>query len=136
VSWFAGLNYNKQEENGNTYLYEMYGYILILLLLVLERKGQVWLTNKFGYEGSVYANFKGKIKLEQFISNLNAEESDKNVFVNKQKSRGQESEEVKRPLLDSVEEVKEGSDEEYMSLDGDVDEESKRSVNHGDCKWR
>lgn len=68
-SFFVGVNYNDQI-GGNTYFYEIGGYLLILLLLVIERKSQIWLTNKFGFEGSAYDNYEGRIKLEQYASEM------------------------------------------------------------------
>ena len=67
VTFYGGFNYNKQE-NGESYFGQMYGYIIILVLLILERKSEVWLTNKFGYEKSTYKEHKGKIILERFVS--------------------------------------------------------------------
>jgi hypothetical protein len=73
MSWLGGVNYHRQQENGNNYFEEIYGYLLILVLLVLERKGQVWLRNKLGYEGSFYQAFKGKIRLEKYGTNVEEE---------------------------------------------------------------
>ena len=51
---------------GNTYFDEMWGFILILTVCVIERKAQIWLTSKFGYEGCIYESYPGIIKLEDF----------------------------------------------------------------------
>ena len=53
VTFFFGINHNEQS-GGDSYLYEMYGFIIILALCILERKSQIWLTNRFGYIGSKY----------------------------------------------------------------------------------
>lgn len=37
---------------------------------MLERKSEIWLESKFGYEGSIYDTFKGKIKLERYTSEV------------------------------------------------------------------
>ena len=69
ITFFSGVNYNEQP-NGNTYLYEIYGFLIILFFCVLERKAQIWLSNKFGFEGSQYNTYKGRIKLETYASEL------------------------------------------------------------------
>ena len=64
VTFFVGINYN-QQTGGDSYLYEIYGFIVILVLCILERKSQIWLTSKFGYIGSKYDVQEGKFVLEK-----------------------------------------------------------------------
>lgn len=78
-SFFVGVNYNEQIR-GNTYFYEISGYLLVLLLLVIERKSQIWLSNKFGFEGSAYDNYDGRIKLEQYASEMEEEGEQKGNY--------------------------------------------------------
>ena len=63
VTFFFGINYNEQKE-GDSYFYEMYGYIIILALCILERKSQIWLTSRFGYIGSKYDIQDAKLVLQ------------------------------------------------------------------------
>ena len=67
MTFFAGVNYNEQL-NGNSYFYEIVGFLAILLLCAIERKSEIWLSNKFGYEGSMYDTFEGRIILEKYGS--------------------------------------------------------------------
>jgi uncharacterized protein YeeX (DUF496 family) len=60
------------EDDPTTYLYEVYGYLLILVVLILERKSQIWINNKFGYIGCYYDKHKRKIVLvhsSEYIKN-------------------------------------------------------------------
>lgn len=72
-SFVAGVNYNSQL-GGNSYAYEIYGFLLILVFCVLERKSEIWLTNKLGYEGSKYDTHKGRIKLERYGSGMDTKQ--------------------------------------------------------------
>lgn len=69
ITFFGGVNYTEMK-HGNTYFEEIWGYYLILFLCVVERKAQIWLSNKFGFEGSSYDTFEGKIKLEMYGEDL------------------------------------------------------------------
>ena len=51
---------------GNSYFQEIWGFLLILFFCVLERKGQIWISNKFGYEKSTYKTYPGTIKMEDY----------------------------------------------------------------------
>ena len=64
VTFYLGINYNDQS-GGDSYLYEIYGFIIILVVCLLERKSQIWLTSKFGYIGSKYDVQEGKFVLEK-----------------------------------------------------------------------
>jgi hypothetical protein len=78
-SFYLGVNYNNQI-GGNTYFYEIGGYLLVLLLCVIERKSQIWLSNKFGFEGSAYDNYEGRIKLEQYVTDIELDASQKSKY--------------------------------------------------------
>lgn len=67
LSFFAGVNYNEQL-GGNSYFYEIVGFLAILFACAIERKSEIWLSNKFGYEGSMYDTFEGRIILEKYGS--------------------------------------------------------------------
>jgi len=64
-TFFAGFNHN-QQENGNSYFFEISGFLIVLFLCALERKSEVWLANKYGFEGSVYDSFEGNIILQMY----------------------------------------------------------------------
>jgi hypothetical protein len=68
-TFFAGVNYT-EEEGGNTYMYEIYGYLVILILCVLERKSEIWLSSKFGFLGSKYDTKEFRFKLERYGSEM------------------------------------------------------------------
>jgi hypothetical protein len=66
-TFLGGISYRKSSHaESNSYFYEIYGYLLVLICLILERKSQVWLRRKFGFVGSIYDQYKGKIVLEGY----------------------------------------------------------------------
>ena len=66
VTFFVGINYNEQS-GGDSYLYEMYGFIVILVFCIFERKSQIWLTTRFGYIGSKYDVLGTKFVLQRMV---------------------------------------------------------------------
>ena len=76
VTFFVGINYNEQS-GGDSYLYEMYGFIVILVLCILERKSQIWLTTRFGYIGSKYDVLGAKFVLQRMVKTHKKKKLDK-----------------------------------------------------------
>jgi len=100
-TFFAGVNYNDQE-GGNTYLHEIYGFLVILILCVLERKSEIWLTNKLGYVGSKYDTKEGRFKLERYASEV----PKLNKKISSAKEKTEELEIIEEDEEDDLEELK------------------------------
>jgi hypothetical protein len=43
--FYFGAYFN--EDDNNSYFSQVYGYLIILVMIILERKSQIWMTNKF-----------------------------------------------------------------------------------------
>lgn len=80
ITWWAGVNWTDQF-GGNTFAQEIWGFLFVLALCVIERKGQIWLTNKFGYEGSTYEKFNGIIKIDDYRDDTEMKKKISKFFI-------------------------------------------------------
>lgn len=56
--FWAGVYHSPTELSGHGYFYNLYGYLLILMLLIFEKSAQKWALNRFGCNSEKIAWFK------------------------------------------------------------------------------
>ncbi len=46
--FWGGIYHSPHEISGHSYFYNVWGYLIILILLLFEKKAQEWALNRFG----------------------------------------------------------------------------------------
>lgn len=56
--FWGGVYHSPEEISGHGYFYNVYGYLIILILLTFEKNAQCWALNRFGCTHDLMAWFK------------------------------------------------------------------------------
>ena len=56
-TFLGGLNYQDDKRHYN-FAYQSLGYTIMIILMVIERKSEVWISSRFGCEGNTLEHLK------------------------------------------------------------------------------
>ena len=121
--FWGGIYHSPKRISERGYLYNMYGYLIILFLLVLEKSAQRWALNRFGCTPDLIVRYK------EIEENIKPKPKPSDVIMEKPE------EEDEGELDDKVEkELKKPSTKKLAVLDEVPEEEERPSTIHEGIK--